>query len=136
MAIDISDFFTTDGEMNGVWYEPVVNGHGIGIEFKILGNSSDQAIVAAEQFEKDSAVAEKETDVLKKTRLEGKALTKRIASMVIDIRGKDGKEITLKGKPLVYSKENVETILDGSKAIKSDIMKAFLDTSNFMTRKD
>jgi hypothetical protein len=42
----------------------------------------------------------------------------------------------LKGKPLVYSKENVETILDGSKAIKGDIMKAFLDTSNFMTRKD
>ena len=131
MAIDISDFFTTDGEMNGVWYEPVVNGHGIGIEFKILGNSSDQAIMAAEQFEKDSAVAEKETNVVKKTRLEGAALNKRIAAMIVDVRGKD-----LKGKPLTYSKENVEAILDGSKAIRTDIMKAFLDSSNFMTRKD
>ena len=136
MTIDISDFFTTDGEMNGVWYEPVVNGHGIGIEFKILGNSSDQAIMAAEQFEKDSAVAEKETNVVKKTRLEGAALNKRIAAMIVDVRGKDGKEIMLKGKPLTYSKENVEAILDGSKAIRTDIMKAFLDSSNFMTRKD
>lgn len=136
MAIDIGDFFTTDGEMNGIWYEPVVNGKGIGIEFKILGNSSDQAIMAAEQYEKDYALSEKEKDVVKKTRLEAEALTKRISAMVIDIRGKDGKEITIKGKPLVYSKENVETILNGSKAIKSDIMKAFLDSSNFMTRKD
>lgn len=136
MAVDIGDYFTTDNETSGIWYEPVVNGKGIGIEFKILGNSSDQAIMAAEQYEKDYALTEKETDVLKKTRMEAKALTKRISAMVIDIRGKDGKEIAIKGKPLVYSKENVEMILDGSKAIKSDIMKAFLDTSNFMTRKD
>lgn len=135
MAVDIADFFTTDGEMNGVWYEPVVNGKGIGVEFKILGNSSDQAIRAAEEYEKDTAICEKESDIVKKTRLESKALTKRVAAMITDMRGKDGKEILIKGKPLSFSKEAVCEILDGSKTIKTDILKAFLDTANFMTRK-
>ena len=36
MAIDISDFFTTQKEEEGVWFEPKVKGVGIGIEFKAI----------------------------------------------------------------------------------------------------
>lgn len=85
MTVDIADFFTTEGETNGVWYEPVVNGRGIGIEFKVLGNSSDKAIMAAETYEKDLAACEKETDIVKKSRMERDALSKRIEVMVLDL---------------------------------------------------
>lgn len=135
MTVDIADFFTTEGETNGVWYEPVVNGRGIGIEFKVLGNSSDKAIMAAETYEKDLAACEKETDIVKKSRMERDALSKRIEVMVLDIRGKDGREILIQGKPLTYSKESVMAILDGSKPIRTELLKAFTTSETFMTKK-
>lgn len=136
MTVDIADFFTAEAEANGAWYEPVVNGKGIGIEFKLLGNSSDKAIVAAEAYEKALAESEKETDIVKRSRMERDALSKRIEVMVLDIRGKDGREILIRGKPLTYSKEAVMAILDGSKPIKTELLKAFTSSETFMTRKD
>lgn len=136
MTIDIADFFTDKNEKEGVWYEPVINGKGIGIEFKILGNSCDAAIRASEEYDKALAAAEKELDVVKRARLKGEAMNKRIEVMVTDIRGKDGREILINGQPLTYTKENVMRILDESKAIKSEILDAFMTSETFMTRKD
>lgn len=135
MAVDIADFFTTENEKEGVWYEPVINGKGIGIEFKILGNSCDAAIRASEEYEKAIAASEKESDIVKRARLNSEAMAKRIEVMVTDIRGKDGKEILIKGQPLTYTKENVMMILNESKAIKSEILNAFTASETFMTKK-
>ena len=136
MAIDISDFFTTQKEKEGIWFEPKVKGVGIGIEFKVLGTASDATIIAGEQYEKDSALAENEKDPVKKSHLNRDALVKRISAMVVDIRAKDEGEILIRGKPLTYSRENVEAILMGSRAIRTELLNAFMDSGNFMTRKD
>lgn len=140
MAIDIADFFTTKNESEGIWFEPKIKKDGketgIGIEFKLLGNASDEAVLAGEQYEKDLSLAEGEKDLVRKTRMEREALVKRISAMVIDIRARQGEEIVIDGKPLTYSKANVEAILEGSRVIRSQLLAAFMDTTNFMTRKD
>ncbi len=140
MAIDIADFFTSRNEEEGIWFEPKVKKDGkelgIGIEFRLLGNSSDAAVLAGELYEKELSVAEGEKDSVKKSHLERDALVKRIAAMVVDIRPKGGEEILIDGKPLSYSRQNVEAILAGSRVIRSQLLSAFMATENFMTRKD
>lgn len=136
MEIDIADFFTTQKEEEGVWIEPKIKGKGIGIEFKVLGTASDATVIAGEQYEKDSALAEAEKDPVKKSHLNRDALVKRISAMVVDIRSKGDNSILIHGKPLTYSKENVEAILTGSRAIRTELLNAFMDAGNFMTRKD
>ncbi len=134
-VIDIADFFTTSREKEGVWYEPVIEDVGIGIEFKILGYSSDQNVISAEVYRKEHEAAEKETDPVKKNNMERDAVCKRIASLVTDIRGKDGNEIRIDGKPLVYSDEVVRHILYENIDIRTDLFKATLDTPNFQMKK-
>lgn len=134
-TIDISDFFTKKNEEEGIWYEPQVEGRGIGIEFKLLGKASDANTIASEVFEKESDEASKEKDALKRKTLNDKALAKRIAAIVTDIRPVEGNSILIEGKPLTYSKETVEYILSQSSIISEDILKAFIERENFMTKK-
>lgn len=134
-VIDIADFFTTSREKEGVWYEPKIEDVGIGIEFKILGYSSDQNVISAEVYRKEHEEAEKETDPVKKNNMERDAVCKRIASLVTDIRGKDGNEIRIGGKPLSYSEEVVREILYENIDIRTDLFKATLETPNFQMKK-
>lgn len=133
--IDISDYFTATNEKEGIWYEPKVKGRGIGIEFKILGKSSDASAIANEYYEKALAEADKESDTAKRSRLEAIALAKRVAAMVIDVRGKDGKNVRYKGNQLVFSKQVVEEIMIESEPIRSDLLHTLVDTSNFTKKK-
>ncbi len=131
MTIDIADFFTIENEEQGIWYEPL----DCGIEFKLLGASSDAAVTAGEQYDKDLTAAEKEQDVVKRARLNKDALVKRLAATIVDVRGKDGVQPEIKGKPLVYSKENILAILNGSAVIRDALLKGLATKSNFMMKK-
>ena len=131
MTIDIGDFFTVDNEKQGIWYEPV----NCGIEFKILGISSDRSVTASEQYEKDLAHAEKESDPMKRKELEKEALIRRIGAVITDVRGKDGNEILMQGKPLSFSEGNINNILSSSTIIRDALLKGISTKSNFMTKK-
>lgn len=133
--VDISDFFTTDNEINGIWYEPCPYGKHTNIEFKLLGISSDVTVTAGDQYDKDMEAAKKETDPVKRDRLETEALVRRVASMVVDIRGKNGFVPKINGEPLTYTKENVKKILRGSRAIRNEFLKVIGGGEDFMTRK-
>ena len=135
-SVDISQFFTTSNEKEGCWIEPKVNGIGIGIEFKVLGLSSDDVMIAADKYDKETEKIEKEADRVKKIKLGNDARVRRIASCVVDIRGKDGITPVIKGKPLTYSKEVVEEILMESPDIRDEILSASVNSANFMTKKD
>lgn len=134
-TIDIADFFTKKNEEEGIWYEPQVEGRGIGIEFKLLGKASDTNAIASEVYEKESDAASKEKDTIKKKDLSDKALAKRIAAIVTDVRPVGNNNIFIEGKPLTYSKDTVEYILSQSSVISEDILKAFIERENFMTKK-
>ena len=41
----------------------------------------------------------------------------------------------IEGKPLTYSRETVEYILLQSSVISEDILRAFIERENFMTKK-
>lgn len=134
-VVDIADFFTTSREKEGVWYEPKVDDVGIGIEFKILGYSSDQNVISAEVYRKEHEAAEAETDPVKKNNMERDAVCKRIASLITDLRGKNGNEIKIGGKPLTYSEDAVRQILYENIDIRTDLFRATLDTPNFQMKK-
>lgn len=135
-SVDISKFFTTSNEKEGCWIEPKIKGVGIGIEFKILGLSSDEVMIAADKYDKESEKIEKESDRIKKIKMGNEARIRRIASCIVDIRGKDGAKPLINGKPLEYSKEIVEEILLESPDIRDEILAASINTENFMTKKD
>lgn len=133
--VDIADFFTTTREKEGVWYEPKVEGVGLGFEFKILGKASDENALSAEVYRKEHELAEKETDVAKRNELERNAVTKRVCAVITDLRAKDGVDLKMNGETLSYSKEMVYSIIYESIEIRTDVFAATFEDSNFMTKK-
>ena len=134
-TIDIASFFTKKNEEEGIWYEPKVEGRGIGIEFKLLGKASDANTIASEVYEKETDEASKEKDAVKRRDKNDKALAKRFAAVVTDVRATEGNTVFIEGKPLTYSRETVEYILLQSSVISEDILRAFIERENFMTKK-
>ena len=136
IVVDISNFFTTTREKEGVWYEIHVGEIATGLEVNLLGGASDENILSADVYRKEHEEAEKEKDPAKKAELERKAVCKRLSAIITDLRCKKGYEIIINGEPLTYSPEVVYQILWESKDIRSDIFQATFDDSNFMMKKD
>lgn len=137
-TINISDFFCTTREKEGVWYEAKLgNGNGTGIEFKMLGPSSDENAIAAEAYSKRHDEIEKEKDPKKSAELQRDAVCKRIAAVITDIRGKDGAELVDDdGKEIKYSEKVIYKILDENIEIRTDLLNALFETSTFMKKKN
>lgn len=133
---DVSKFYTTKNESEGVWYELKFSGMNTGIEVKLYGILSDAAVLADEAYDKEIDEAEKESDVIKRAHLRREALIKRNAAMISDIRGKDGTPLEMDGKPLEYSRQAVEELLRNSRELMADLMKAIGNSKVFMTKKD
>ena len=57
-VINLEDFFTTDNEKEGIWYEPKIGGIPCGIEFLVTGRGSDENVANSERYDKDVAGAE------------------------------------------------------------------------------
>lgn len=134
--IELSDLFTTSNEREGIWYEPKVNGSGIGVEFKILGYASDENIISADVYSKEHEAVEKEKDPKKRAILDRDVQCKRIGACIVDCRPVEGNEVTIDGEPLVYSPKLVQKILYENIEIRADLFRATIDTSNFMKKKD
>lgn len=134
-TVDIADFFTTTKEREGIWYEAKVRGKPTGLMFKLLGYASDENVISAEAYRKAHEEVEKETDPAKKANLEREAVCNRLSAIITDLKSAEGKNITLKGEPLSYSKEVVHQILWESLDIRSDVFNASFDSTNFMTKK-
>jgi len=132
---DISDYFTKKNEEEGVWDEIRIDGKGIGWEFKIYGASSDEAVIASEQYEKDIEAASTEGDPVKRNQLETEAVIKRLVAVIIDIRRKDGKPFLIQGKPFQNTKENIRFILEQSRVIRKGLLSSLAGNTTFMTKK-
>ncbi|MBQ0112967.1 MAG: hypothetical protein KBT03_07545 [Bacteroidales bacterium] len=119
MTIDIEQYFASFKDDGGVWYEPSVQGHKIGIEFFIHGPNSNLAITADEQYRRLVDISEKITNTELKNELRLRALAEKYSICITDIRGKYGKTPTLGGRSL--SVKDLAEILYKAPAILSDI---------------
>lgn len=137
-TINISDYFCTTREKEGVWYEAKLgNGTNTGIEFKILGPSSDENAIAAEAYSKQHDEIEKEKDPKIAAKMQREAVCKRIAAVITDIRGKDGMQLVNDdGTEIKYSYDVVYKILDENIEIRTDLLNALFETSTFMKKKN
>lgn len=133
--VELSDFFTTTREKEGVWIEAKIGNKGTGLLFKIVGYASDENVKSADAYKKAHEIAEKETDVVKKAEMERRAVCERLTAIVIDLKCADGVNIKLNGEPLKYSKELVYQILWESMDIRTYIFTETFDSSNFMKKK-
>lgn len=119
MTIDIAQYFSKKDEDGAVWFEPTVNGVGIGIEFFIHGPNSNKAIIAEEYYKKMKDLADRIKDKNQKSEFLHKIEADKYFNCISDIRGKDGKDILMQGKKVAL--EDVKEILYKSPAILSAI---------------
>lgn len=134
-VVDISDFFTKDRKEQGVWHEPVVDGRGIGIEFKIIGSDSDAAAPIFSDYDKDMTRIGAIEDTSIKMKEIRDVDCKTGSKLVKDLRAKNGFDAKIDGKPLVYSTETVYRIFFNAPSIARDIIDFAKSDGNFMVRK-
>ncbi len=134
-VVDISSFFTTTREKNGVWLELGIEGVGIGIEVKVLGPSAPAYIKASVRYTQNLDTLDKITDKAARRSKETDARVDFLSSIVTDLRTKKDFAFTIKGKPLVYSKETVREIFYESAEIRDFAWKAVTSPLTFMDLK-
>jgi hypothetical protein len=133
-VIDIADFFTTTRSKTGVWHEPVLNGVGMGIEFKILGPSSDEAVIASEEYDRAHEKALSEKDGRTAVEIERQALAERAASIIREVRAKGGKALVCNKKEFKASKDELRTVMYENEDVCLDILMAAGKSATFMKR--
>lgn len=133
--VNIDEFFTTTNENTGVWHEPVIDGVGCGFELLLTGANTDENVIASDQYSKDLKELEKVKDLKKKSEQRKRLDAARMAGFVHGIRGKDGNELRLNGKPLEYSDDFIKELMYESFPLQEDTFKFCFKTSNFMQRK-
>ena len=133
--VDISSFFTTTREKNGVWLELSIEGVGIGIEVKVLGPSAPAFIEASAKYAKSLDSFDKETNKAVRRNKEDGARVDFLTSVVTDLRTKKDFDFTINGKPLAYSEENVREIFYESAEIRDAMWKAVSSPLTFMNLK-
>ncbi|MBQ0112966.1 MAG: hypothetical protein KBT03_07540 [Bacteroidales bacterium] len=122
-VIDIESFFSRDNEENGIWREVKYTG----IEFKCHGPNSSKAAEADEYFRNEKAKLDENASDNKKL---DELYIKRLAMLVSDVRGKNGKKLTLKGKDV--TKNDIYTILFKSPVIATDLIGFVSRQENFL----
>lgn len=134
-VINLEDLFITTKQTEGVWYEAKDGETPTGLMFKILGVQSDKSVIARDAYDKALELVEKEKDPVKKAHLNKEAAVDLVASVIVDMKSKDGCEARLGGKEVEYSDELVRKILNENINIRSDLFAASLKTETFMTKK-
>lgn len=134
-VIDIADFFTKSNEEEGTWFEPVVFGKPLGLEFKVLGANSDKVSVINEQFNKKRAEIAVIEDLSKKAKKTAELYAKSAAERVVGIRTKEGKKVCIGGKPIENTEATVFQIFSNSYDIASAVIRFSMDSENFMNKK-
>ena len=132
--IDISDFFVTARENGGLWFEPLVDGFPSGIELKVLGRSSSKVIRAGAEYLKAVESLKEIQDDGERVEAERRIVCHRIAQSVIGIRGKGGRPLLLKGKPVQYSQKLIEDLLVENMDIRTEVLEFSSDSSNYIKK--
>ena len=156
-TIKIENFFTRDNEENGVWFEAVVNGQKTGIEGLVLGSNSSSAIIATkgegiirnifpnhltiytgklmEMGGKIKLLDPKliEDEVERNNAYEI-SCAKRVAAIVSKLRGKDGKDLSFRGKTSL-DKTDIEMIMLNSPALAASFLNFSNRNANFLEGK-
>lgn len=135
-VVEISDFFVTSNEKNGVWYEAKTESGPCGIEFYIYGQSSDRNIISADVYKKEKQEAEDITDPVKYSDKIREITCKRIAAVIGDIRGANGKKLVSNGEEIKYSEELILKILEENIDIRTDLLQAIFTSENFQKKKN
>ncbi len=136
VKVNLEDFFTSDHERDGIWFEPKIKGIPCGFEFLVTGFGSDENAVNDERFEKENAKAKEIKDSLERQKKLGEIDAKRIAALVKGIRAAEGTtEVDFGGKPIEYSVPLIQEIMLKSPLIKLEVAKFSADTTNFIIRK-
>jgi len=112
-------------EDDGVWFEPIVNGTGVGFEVKVHGPLSDKVLIAEEKYLRMRGYAARLKDSSERADFIQKAAADRYTECISAIRGKNGKKIKL-GSSFELNKDSIFDILYSSPSIISSI-------STFMT---
>lgn len=133
-VIEISDFFTTSREKEGVWIEPEINGVGLGVEFKVVGQSSPIFVEAISKYMAAHNKVLEETDIKKAYELETEAQSDRSASIVVDLRAKPGVKLEDGGEALKYSPDVVRKIMYEITAIRDDVWEKASRSYSFMKK--
>ncbi len=134
-VVDIADFFTKENSENGVWFEPVVGGGKLGIEFLVIGSESNEAAEALAQYDKDIGKVEDIKETAKKNEETRKALASAVSKLVKGLRGADGVVPMVNGKPLTYTPPAVYSIMYNSYPIANEILRFSRKASAFMAKK-
>lgn len=133
-VIDISDFFTTDNEDKGMWFEPVIDGSKTGIEFQVIGANSDKNAVSAERYNKKLAEINAIKDPAEASAKRKELEADRIADLVVGVRSKPGTTVVVNKKPLEYSREVIVLLMRKSPMMAQAIFNFAYKTSNFMKK--
>ena len=133
-ALDLSSFFSRDNEENGTWYEPSVKGQKVGFEVKVYGPNSKAVSVADEKFQKARDEANAIEDQVEKAKVLDKILAERFSSYIADIRGKNGRKLTINGKEV--TKDDIYTIIYNSPTIALDVSRFAMKQDNFLGNKE
>lgn len=134
VTIELSDFFTSKRETEGVWFEPVVFGKRLGVEFRVLGANSDRVSIAIDEYRKTLSDIEEIVDKGEKEKAKTKAFVDNVASRITDARPVGNNTITIEGKPFAYSPDMVRTIMENCLGVASAIMSFSGESGNFTNR--
>lgn len=133
--VHLEDLFTRVNEEKGIWFEPKINGQGIGIEFLVKGATTDEAMADDEHYEKLYAEAKEIKDLIAQKEKLMKVDAERCARLVAGVRATENCDIDFEGKPIEYSKELIEKLFYNSPLIKKAIVDFSSKTTNFIKRK-
>lgn len=132
--VDISDFFTKNNSDNGVWHEPNINGK-IGIEFLVIGAESNEAAQLFSDYDKDMTRISEISDPEKKNEETRKAIAEVASKIVKNVRGAEGREVMVEGKPLKFSQPVMYNIMYNSPTLANKIIRFARNDTNFMEKK-
>ena len=131
--INLENFFTEDREREGVWHEAMVDDKSSGLEFLLVGIHSEYVAARLEEIDKQSDEVRSSdlTDEEKIEKLE-ELDADRVAVLTKNIRAKDGSELMIDGKPIIFSEELAKEFYKKCPSIKMDNIDFVLKSSSFM----
>lgn len=135
VKVNLEDFFTSENEENGKWFEPSIEGKPCGFEFLVTGAGTDDNAFKAEQYDSELKKAEAIRNPVERSKITKELNAKRIADFVIGFRFAKGCEVYVDGKPVEYSKPMIEKLFLKAPMIANEVYKFAFKTANFMNRK-
>jgi len=134
-TVEISDFFTTENETNGTWYEPVIFGVPFGLEFKVIGARSVEAEVIGELRNKEMERISLITNEKERAEKNKNLLNEMASKLVSGLRPARGLTVTLHGNPITYDKAVIKEIFEKQQIIPQLILAYSSNGANFIGKK-